>query len=126
MCSDEFFFLSSVDGTNPNNSANHQFCGDLISWNFQKTGVLKCTNIKHQRKTDGKSLEKYKIKDELEYMIDILEFEPKTNTWKPYLTDDLQIEYTMLNPAYRLQLKHLANNKPTYYVTFKVRILIQA
>jgi len=124
LCSNEFYFLSSVNEQGPLNSANAIFCNDLIMWNFERSGVLKYKNERHQRKEDGKNLDIYRIKDELEYMVDIYEYEFKTDSWKPYLTDDLQIEYTMMDPYYRLQLKMLALGKPTYYVSFKVSLLI--
>jgi oligosaccharyltransferase complex subunit beta len=53
----------------------------------------------------------------LEYFIDIYEYDFETATWKPFLTDDIQIEFTTLNPYYRLQMKMM--NKPTYSVSFK-------
>lgn len=49
MCSDRFYFLSSMDGLGPLSSPNAVFCNDILSWNFQRTGVLKYENIKHQR-----------------------------------------------------------------------------
>jgi oligosaccharyltransferase complex subunit beta len=52
-------------------------------------------------------------------MLDIYEFDSKTNQWKPFLTDDLQMEFTMMNPYYRLQMKLLSSSKPTYYISFR-------
>ena len=52
-------------------------------------------------------------------MLDIYEYDSKNNLWKPFLTDDLQVELVMLNPYVRTQLKLLSNNKPTYYLSFK-------
>jgi hypothetical protein len=53
-------------------------------------------------------------------MIDIYEYDYKSQTWKPYLTDDIQLEFTMMNPYYIQQMKMIATNKPTYYNIFKV------
>ena len=53
------------------------------------------------------TLQTYRIKDYLEYMVDIFEYDHKTNTWKPYLTDDIQLEYVMMNPYYIHQMKIL-------------------
>lgn len=49
LCSNKFYFLSSQDGTNPLKSPNAVFCQDILNWNFQRTGVLKYENIRHQR-----------------------------------------------------------------------------
>ena len=66
------------------------------------------------------TLPTYRIKDHLEYMVDIFEYDAKTNTWKPYLTDDIQLEFVMMNPYYIQQMKMLSPHKPTYYATFRV------
>lgn len=49
MCSNRFYRLSSVDGTDPLNSSNAKYCMELLNWNFQRSGVLKYENIKHQK-----------------------------------------------------------------------------
>jgi oligosaccharyltransferase complex subunit beta len=49
LCSNKLFFLSSQDGTNPTGSPNANFCQDMLNWNFQRSGVLKYENIRHQR-----------------------------------------------------------------------------
>ena len=119
LCSDKLYYLSNVNGTKIEESPNAKFCQDILNWNFQRTGVLKFDNVRHNRKSDHKTLSTYRIKDELEYFIDIYEYDYKTDSFKPYVTDDIQIEYVMMNPYYINQLKMLAMNKPTYYVQFK-------
>ena len=49
MCSNKLYYLSSTDNNGPLNSPNAVFCHDILNWNFQKTGVLKYENIRHQR-----------------------------------------------------------------------------
>ena len=69
ICSDKFYYLSMGEDTKSMlDSPNAVFCRDLLNWNFQRTGVLKFTNIKHNN-NEGKSLETYRIKDYLEYYI---------------------------------------------------------
>lgn len=119
ICSDKFYYLSNVNGNKIENSPNAKFCQDMLNWNFQRTGVLKFENVRHNRKSDGQSLSTYRIKDELEYYIDIYEYDYKNDLWKPYITDDLQIEFIMMNPYYINQLKLIDLNKPTYTVSFK-------
>ena len=120
ICSDQFYYLSNQNEKNKiENSPNYEFCQDILNWNFQRTGILKFNNIRHNRKNDKISLPTYRIKDELEYFIDIYEYDYLNDKWKPYITNDLQIEYVMMNPYYINQLKQLDKNKPTYYVQFK-------
>lgn len=119
MCSNKFYFLSNNDATtNPLNSPNAKFCQEFTNWNLEKTGVLKYDNVRHSLK-NGVMMETYKIKEELEFFIDIYEYDYISDTWKPYLTDDLQVEFLMMDPFYRLQLRMLSSSKPTYYVDFK-------
>lgn len=124
LCSNKFYYLSSSkeQKTNfdPLNSPNALLCEDIINWNFEKTGILAYNNIKHHKLPEEITLETYRVKDDIEYMVDIFEFDYKNNIWKPYLTDDLQIEFTMMDPFYRIQMKIKSPNKPTYYTSFKV------
>jgi len=53
-------------------------------------------------------------------MIDIYEYDYKTESWKPYLTDDLQLEFVMMNPYYISQMRFVSTSKPTYYNSFMV------
>ena len=47
-------------------SPNAVFCQDILNWNFQRTGILKYENVRHNN-NEGKSLETYRIKDYLVY-----------------------------------------------------------
>ena len=48
----------------------------------------------------------------------IEEFDGKTNSWKPYVADDVQLEFRMLDPYVRTFLKPLGDG--TFTVDFKV------
>ena len=118
ICSDKFYYLSmNDDNKSLLDSPNAVFCQDILNWNFQRTGVLKFTNVKHNN-NEGKSLETYRIKDYLEYYIDILEYDYTTDTWKNYDADDIQLSFLMMNPYYINQMKRLYG-KPTYYAKFR-------
>lgn len=45
MCSDDFIQLS--------NSANKKFCEELINWNFKQSGILRATNMRHNKKGEA-------------------------------------------------------------------------
>ena len=118
ICSDKFYYLSMTEENKSMlDSPNAVFCQDLLNWNFQRTGILKFENVKHNN-NEGKTLETYRIKDYLEYYIDILEYDYKTNSWKNYESDDIQLSFIMMNPYYINQLRRL-HNKPTYYAKFR-------
>ena len=118
ICSNKFYYLSMIEENhNMLDSPNAVFCQDILNWNFQRTGILKYENVRHNG-IDGKSLETYRIKDYLEYYIDIYEYDYKTDSWKNYESDDIQLSFIMMNPYYINQLKK-QYNKPTYYAKFR-------
>ena len=63
----------------------------------------------------------YKVKDELRFEIDIEEY--SEGNWKNYETDDLQIQFVMLDPYQRLNLTNIAGSK-TFYTEMKVKSLL--
>ena len=118
ICSDKFYYLSmNEESKSMLDSPNAVFCKDILNWNFQKTGVLKFTNVRHNN-NQGQTLDTYRIKDYLEYYIDILEYDHTTDTWKNYDVDDIQLSFIMMNPYYINQMKRIYG-KPTYYAKFR-------
>ena len=118
ICSDKFYYLSMTeDNKSIIDSPNSVFCQDILNWNFQRTGILKFENVRHNN-NEGKALDTYRIKDYLEYYIDIFEYDYKTNTWKNYESDDVQLSFIMMNPYYINQMRR-QYNKPTYYAKFR-------
>ena len=118
ICSDKFYYLSmNAENKSMLESPNAVFCQDILNWNFQRTGVLKYENVRHNNNL-GKTLDTYRIKDYLEYYIDILEYDYKTDSWKNYESDDVQLSFIMMNPYYINQMRRFYN-KPTYYAKFR-------
>ena len=118
ICSDKFYYLSmNAENKSMLESPNALFCQDILNWNFQRTGVLKYENVRHNNNL-GKTLDTYRIKDYLEYYIDILEYDYKTDSWKNYESDDVQLSFIMMNPYYINQMRRFYN-KPTYYAKFR-------
>lgn len=72
MCSDAVMASSEE---------NRQFCKQLINWVFQETGVLRASNLRHNKKGEqckpATSLlecpnpENYKIEDHVEFFVDL-------------------------------------------------------
>jgi oligosaccharyltransferase complex subunit beta len=97
-------------------SGNELFARQLIQWLFQERGILRAINVQHHRVGEANSPFTYTIKDNIEYSVEIQEWNGKS--WAPYLAKDVQLEFRMLDPYVRLSLKHDANGK--YYTSFKL------
>ncbi|XWS68167.1 hypothetical protein CRYUN_Cryun04dG0068200 [Craigia yunnanensis] len=97
-------------------AGNEQFLTELSRWAFHERGHLKAVNVKHHKvgETDEPAL--YRIKDELEYSVEIYEW--SGTSWEPYVADDVQVQFYMMSPYV---LKTLSNDKKgLYFTSFKV------
>jgi hypothetical protein len=68
MCSDEFFATFNGSATNRN------FCEELLDWTMQASGVLRVSDIIHQKEgtvSQGVNPENYFIEDKIEYFVTI-------------------------------------------------------
>jgi len=80
----------------------------LANWNFQESGVLKVSNLRHNKKGDTRCVgdtrkcianpENYKIEDNVEFYIDLsLKMNGK---WQPFISRELPMQFIMLDPFY--------------------------
>ena len=119
ICNDELWAQSAANG---------QFCRQLINWVFKESGVLRATNLRHNKKGEAcprhKSIEEcpnpenYKIEDNIEFYIDL---EQKIEGyWLPYVAEDIQLQFIMLEPYYSVALTREPNRSHTYTYKFRV------
>eukprot|EP00742_Colponemidia_sp_Colp-10_P003777 GILJ01004020.1.p1 GENE.GILJ01004020.1~~GILJ01004020.1.p1 ORF type:complete len:453 (+),score=72.39 GILJ01004020.1:42-1361(+) len=124
MCSDKFFnsvvqrFTADGPSKKHERSGNQRFCEELSQWTFGEKGVLRAENISHHRVGESTAPNAYRIKDDIEYAVDILEWNGEQ--WVPYTSDDVQVEFVMLDPYVRTGLKKQSPTAPTFSVQFKV------
>ena len=113
MCSDEFIRKSvaaseNTKGSPLDNSVNYNFCRQLANWNFQESGVLRMSNLRHNKKGDTRCVgdtskclanpENYKIEDRVELYIDL---DLKMNgKWQPFISNEVPMQFIMLDPFY--------------------------
>lgn len=148
MFSNKFFRLPG--------SNNQKFSQSLTKWNFGERGIIRFSEVTHH-KVDGTNPELilhekerpdlpitlypdpeltrnslvYRIKDEIYYSIKLEEF--VDDKWVPYTPDDLQLEFIMLDPYIRKDMKVDENEKKNYivfqapdsYGIFKFRVFYQ-
>jgi len=122
LFSDELFNAPvqkySADGKSKRyeKSGNEKFTLQLTQWAFQERGVLRARDVDHHRVGEKIAPATYTIKDKLEYSVIIEEWSADKNSWVPFLADDVQLEYIMLDPYVRTKLQH--DSKGKYSTTF--------
>jgi len=120
----------NVNGKKFDKSGNEQFAADLSKWVFQERGLLRVHSLTHSKLAGGPSNpQSYRIKDEIKFAVIIEEFDQSTDSWKPYVANDVQLSLVMLDPYIRKTLTHDANGKyhtslrlPDVYGVFKFSI----
>jgi len=131
MFSNKYFSIPVTLGDKTyKKSGNEDFCRELSIWNFQERGLLRASGLKH-RKQNSKvwNPTDYRIKDDIEFSIVVEEYDGSKNKWVPFNTNDLQLEFRMIDPYIRTTLKHkgkgLYKTKftiPDVYGVFKFQI----
>lgn len=114
------FFRSGVQkAESPNKyerSGNEQFVTEISKWVFHERGHLKAVNLVHHKAGETDEPAMYRIKDDLEFSVEIYEWSGKN--WEPYVADDVQVQFYMMSPYV---LKTLSTNeKGLYHTSFKV------
>jgi len=107
-------------------SGNEQFAVELSKWVFAERGLLRFRDIQHSTK-GGLVPAMYTVKENITYSIVI---EEKVNgEWKGYKANDVQLEFVMLDPYWRITLNHDGNGKystdfqvPDVYGVFTFRV----
>ncbi|GBG79164.1 hypothetical protein CBR_g28880 [Chara braunii] len=97
-------------------SGNEQFAVELTKWTFHERGHLRAANVGHHRVGESEEPSVYRITDELEYSLDILEWDGKK--WQPYRANDVQMQFYMMSPYVLKTLSH--DNQGRYSVSFCV------
>ncbi|CAH9105627.1 unnamed protein product [Cuscuta europaea] len=119
LFSDRFYrsgVLKAGSTTKFEKSGNEQFVTELSKWIFHERGHLKVVNLKHHKIDEKEEPAGYRIKDDLEVSVEI--FEWFGNSWVPYVTNDVQVQFYMMSPYV---LKTMATDqKGLYHTSFKV------
>jgi len=124
-------------GKKSEKTGNKEFIRKLSAWTFMELGVLRVGEIRHylnegaqkgaSNRTDVEKLDIdptiYRIKNDVHYSVEVSEW--SNTAWIPFTTpagDDLQLEFSMLSPFHRLNLKPSSSNgvSTTYTAEFKL------
>ncbi|KAF7103277.1 hypothetical protein CFC21_104282 [Triticum aestivum] len=97
-------------------AGNEQFVTETSKWVFHERGHLKAVNVMHHKVGETNEPSMYRINDDLEYSVEIYEW--SGTSWKPYVADDVQIQFFMMSPYV---LKNMSTDKSAVYsASFKV------
>jgi oligosaccharyltransferase complex subunit beta len=94
---------------------NLYLASEISKWTFKERGVLRATNITHHRVGETQSPQFYTIKDEIVYSVKIEEKDGQK--WVPFQSNNVQLEFSMLDPYIRTPLK--SDKSGIFSTTFK-------
>ncbi|KAA8902588.1 Dolichyl-diphosphooligosaccharide--protein glycosyltransferase subunit WBP1 [Sphaerosporella brunnea] len=126
MFSNEFFDMEvQAPNGQATKTANQEFAKEITQWAFQESGVVKVIAVRHylSNQTDAPiNPNVYRVKNDITYEIELSEW--ATDKWIPFTVppnDSLQLEYTMLDPYYRLPLlpSTITEDSTVYSTSFK-------
>ena len=91
-------------------AGNAAMSHDVVQWTLQMKSVLRASPLRH-RIVDGEvSPATYRINDVVEVAVDIEECSAGMSKCKPFVADDVQIEFVMLDPYLRITLDSPGKN----------------
>ncbi|KAK7205136.1 Dolichyl-diphosphooligosaccharide--protein glycosyltransferase subunit WBP1 [Myxozyma melibiosi] len=95
--------LFTNDAFTKPDSFNRAFAAQLSAWTFAEKSVLRLESVTH-RLVNSSELNPsiYRVKNEIEYEVELSRF--TDGKWAPFYASDVQLEFTMLDPYYRLTL----------------------
>jgi len=115
--SNQFFDQAvQVTGQSSSSSVNKVLAEELTKWTFKERGVLRASNARHHRVGESEPATAYRIKDNITYSVDVEEY--TGGKWTPYVANDIQLEFVMLDPYVRLNLARADSKSSTYSVVF--------
>lgn len=98
--------------------SNREFVSNVLDWNFGLKGILRVSRVSSTNQgAAGEQISEIRIKDILEYEVELLSYDHALKKWLPYIADDLMLEFIMLDPYIRMPLAH-QQGKALYKATF--------
>jgi oligosaccharyltransferase complex subunit beta len=109
--SDELFNLQEY--------GNKEAAIDLIAWTFQKSGVIRARDMFYHGEGAAGKETLFNVGEKIYYQVEV-EIQDGYQ-WVPYSTNDLQVEFVMLDPWVRVGLQQ-QNSTSTYSASFYVQL----
>ncbi|KAF8638843.1 hypothetical protein AX17_001901 [Amanita inopinata Kibby_2008] len=117
MFTDDFAQKNVAPGVK---SGNAQLANDIAAWTFRESQVFRIDKIEHHRLNATGPSDQYTINDNIVFTAYVSRYDPQSSTWLPYSgLQDLQLEFTMLDPHIRTALPPVPGFAGKYSVTFR-------
>ncbi|GAA5820956.1 hypothetical protein JCM10212_001587 [Sporobolomyces blumeae] len=81
-------------------SGNEAFLNDLVAWTFGLTGRRRIASVEHGRAGSSPGSLTYRVRDRIHYVVEV-------DSTEPGQINDLQLEFTMLDPHTRIPLRQV-------------------
>ncbi|KAJ8904998.1 hypothetical protein NDN08_001510 [Rhodosorus marinus] len=108
---------------------HRRFVLSLLTWTLGSKGLLRADKIRWHRVGEEDQKATYRVKDDLVVKVNIMEWYYKQQQWEPFASDDVQIEFTSMDPYARVRLVPQGNGSfeadvpvPDHYGVFKLEI----
>ncbi|XP_018025715.1 dolichyl-diphosphooligosaccharide--protein glycosyltransferase 48 kDa subunit isoform X2 [Hyalella azteca] len=108
--------VTTADGSFYPTSGNGGVVEAVTKWALKEAGVIRVVDVTHNKVGENSPPSEYTIKDDLEYHITVELLED--GKWKPFKTNDLQVEFVRIDPFVRTSLK--PSDSGRFSVRFKV------
>ncbi|KAG8923627.1 oligosaccharyl transferase glycoprotein complex, beta subunit, partial [Tulasnella sp. 418] len=99
-----------------------QFVQDITAWAFKESLILKVESATHYLASDATHTQKdqYTINDQLVFDLELSKYNPSSGKYEPYSAiEDMQLEFTMLDPHIRTDLKPAKGTPGKYSLQFR-------
>lgn len=97
-------------------SGNQEVALSISKWLFGEVGRLQVAKVEHHKANENETPAYYTINDPAVYTISIEEL--KNGQWKPFVADDVQLEFVRIDPFVRTNLKSIGDGK--YQAKFQI------
>lgn len=97
----------------------------MLQWAVTETGQLRVVRVSHGRAEDGGASDDggpadYRVKDVIEFAIQVQEWDGAKARWVGFETDDMQVEFVMMDPWVRTRLRTQPGSGGVYKAKIQV------
>lgn len=97
-------------------SGNLNVVNAIGKWVFKEAGEIRVKSVKHHKEGEKEAPGSYTITDPVVYTIEVEQL--IDGQWKPFVANDIQLEFVRIDPFVRVTLKSIGGGK--YQAKYKI------